>query len=327
LTNWIRLRSSEPFSADEALLKHHLKSRILGLAAIEKSRARQRSRLTWIKKGDANTTYFHVMANVWKNKNHIVSLKNDTETVSSQSEKHRLTFEHFQHHIGTCCQRKCHINFAAIQWQPRQLQHLEIPFSEHEVHATIQAMPKMKAPGPDGFIGCFFKSCWLTIKNDLMSAVDQFYNMNQQGLHLLNQALVILIPKKPNEESISDYRLISLIHSFAKIMSKMLANRLAPELNKLISYSQNAFIKRQSIHNNFMYVQHVIKDLHKKKVPALFIKLDIAKAFDTVNWSYLLEILTYLGFGACWREWISALWGTTSYCFMINGEPGRRIIH
>jgi hypothetical protein len=76
-----------------------------------------------------------------------------------------------------------------------------------------------------------------------------------------------------------------------------------------------------------MYVQHVIKDLHKKKVTTLFIKLDIAKAFDTVNWSYLLEILTCLGFGACWREWISALWGTTSYCFMINGEPGRRIIH
>jgi hypothetical protein len=142
---------------------------------------------------------------------------------------------------------------------------------------------------------------------------------------LLNQALVVLILKKPNAERVSQP--ISLIHSFAKIMSKMLANRLAPELDKLISYSQSAFIKKRSIHNNFMYVQQVIKDLHKKKVTTLFIKLDISKAFDMVNWTYLLEILTYLGFGARWREWISALWGSTSSCFMINGEPGNRIIH
>jgi hypothetical protein len=66
------------------------------------------------------------MANIRKNKNHITSLKNDSETVSSQSEKHRLTFEHFQQHIGTCCQRKHRLNFAAIQWQPRQLQHLDM---------------------------------------------------------------------------------------------------------------------------------------------------------------------------------------------------------
>lgn len=62
-------------------------------------------------------------------------------------------------------------------------------------------------------------------------------------------------------------------------------------------------------------------------MPALFIKLDIAKAFDTVNWPFLLEIMTYLGFGQRWRNWISALWGTTSSCLLLNGEPGPRIHH
>jgi hypothetical protein len=63
----------------------------------------------------------------------------------------------------------------------------------------------------------------------------------------------------------------------------MMANRLAPEMDKHVSYRQNAFIKKMSIHDNFMYVHQVIRDLHKKKVPVLFIKLDISKAFDTVN--------------------------------------------
>jgi hypothetical protein len=54
----------------------------------------------------------------------------------------------------------------------------------------------------------------------------------------------VLIPKKPNAERIGDFMPISLIHSFGKIVSKLLANRLALELGKLISYNQNAFIKK-----------------------------------------------------------------------------------
>jgi hypothetical protein len=95
---------------------------------------------------------------------------------------------------------------------------------------------------------------------------------------LLNQALVVLIPKKPNAERISDFMPISLIHSIANLVSKLLANRLAPEMNKIIFYNQNAFIKKRCIHDDFMFVQQVIKDLQAKKVPALFIKLDISKA-------------------------------------------------
>jgi hypothetical protein len=61
-----------------------------------------------------------------------------------------------------------------------------------------------------------------------------------------------------------------------------LANKLAPELQQLISINQTTFIKKMVIHDNFVYVQQVIKELHKKKIPALFIKLDILKTFDTV---------------------------------------------
>jgi hypothetical protein len=38
----------------------------------------------------------------------------------------------------------------------------------------------------------------------------------------------------------------------------------------------------------------------------------------------LLDIMTYIGFGARWRDWIEALWGTTSSSFLINGEPGEK---
>jgi hypothetical protein len=139
----------------------------------------------------------------------------------------------------------------------------------------------------------FFK--W--IKNKIARYDYSFYQMNQQKLHLLNQAFVALVPKKEDPQSIVDYRPISLIHSFAKILSKLMANRLGPKLHELISINQTVFIMTRCIYDNFVYVQQVIKDLHKKKTPSLFIKLDISKAFDTVNWPYLLSTMASLRFG------------------------------
>jgi hypothetical protein len=56
-------------------------------------------------------------------------------------------------------------------------------------------------------------------------------------------------------------------------------------------------------------------------------KVDISKAFDTISWSYMLDVMTYLGFGTHWRNWISAIWGTSSSSILINGEPGWKIFH
>jgi hypothetical protein len=117
----------------------------------------------------------------------------------------------------------------------------------------------------------------------MIQAVNHFYQMNQRGLQFLNQSFVVLIPKKENPQRVFDYIPISLTHSFAKIIFKLMANRLAPELHHLISINQTTFIKSRCIHDNFVYVQQVIKNLYRQNIPSLFIKLDISKAFDTVN--------------------------------------------
>jgi hypothetical protein len=106
-----------------------------------------------------------------------------------------------------------------------------------------------------------------------------------------------------------------------------MANRLSGELANMISINQTAFIRKRCIQDNFMCVHQVIGDIYKRKIPTLFMKLDISKAFDTVSWPYLLEVMNHLGFGPRWTNWIAALWCTSSSCYLLNGHLGRRILH
>jgi hypothetical protein len=88
------------------------------------------------------------------------------------------------------------------------------------------------------------------------------------------------------------------MNNMAKLLGKILANRLVPHLDRIVSHSHSAFIKGRIIHDNFQYVQGTIKHFHNSKTTMLFLKLDITKAFDNVWWEYLLELMEQLKFGA-----------------------------
>jgi hypothetical protein len=84
-------------------------------------------------------------------------------------------------------------------------------------------------------------------------------------------------------EEIKDYRHISLLLSFCKIVTKVLAMRLSPFMNQLVQPNQSTFIKGRAIHDNFRSVQSSAKLLHTHRHMYILLKIDIAKAFDTVS--------------------------------------------
>ena len=98
-------------------------------------------------------------------------------------------------------------------------------------------------------------------------------------------------------------------------------------LQHLISRAQSAFIKKRSIHDNFIYTQNLVQCLHRQKIPALFLKLDISKAFDSVRWDYLMEVLEKMGFGVKWRSWVTTLISTASTSVLLNGGRGKWFKH
>jgi hypothetical protein len=193
------------------------------------------------------------------------------------------------------------------------------------VLTAIQETTAEKASGPDGYIGTFYKQNWALIKQDLLVALDFFFQLHDQHLAHLNTAHVVLLPKKNDAKEVRDFRPISLIHSTAKLISKLLAIRLSGELNSMVSRAQSAFIR--SIQDNFIYTQNLIKTLHRSKQPGIFLKLDIAKAFDSVRWDYLMEVLRQFGFGTRWRGWISSLLRTAFTAILLNSVRGKWFKH
>ena len=88
----------------------------------------------------------------------------------------------------------------------------------------------------------------------VVEALNALYFRRDRGFSSLNQALVVLLPKKDEAVEMRDFRPISLVHSFGKIFSKLLASRLGPRMHELVGLNQNAFIRGRSILDNLMLV-------------------------------------------------------------------------
>jgi hypothetical protein len=123
---------------------------------------------------------------------------------------------------------------------------LDSQFTEEEVWDSIKQLPSDSAPGPDGFTGRFYKACWLIIKDDVMAVFSAIWSRKFAHFNKLNTALITLIPKKEGADEVKDFRPISLVHSMAKLVTKILANRLAPKLQDMVSPRQSAFIQVDS---------------------------------------------------------------------------------
>jgi len=290
-------QDSRPLSDSEQWLLFSLKKHSLALSSLQRTMARVRSRIGWLKEGDANTALFHSQARHRKRKNFISKLISNDQVLTSHEEKASEIFSFYETLLGSCEQRENSINLDNLELSHHNISDLELPFSEEEVWNTIKHLPSDKAPGPDGYTGRFYKMCWNIIKPDVLAALAVVQSGNFRNLQLLNTALLTLLPKKEDAVMVKDFRPISLIHSFAKLVTKLVANRLASKLNEMVAANQSAFIKGRCIHDNFVLVQQTAKFLHQQKQPRILLKLDISKAFDSVSWPFLLEILEKRGFG------------------------------
>ena len=197
---------------------------------------------------------------------------------------------------------------------------LNQPISFEEVKQVVFKLNPEKSPGPDGFQAFFYQKCWDILGKDLWEALEA----SRKGGSLLseiNHSFITLIPKNSKPEKPSDFRPIALCNTIYKIYSKILANRLKIILPKIISEEQTGFVPGRSILDGIITIQETIHSAIKNKEACMFIKLDIQKAYDMVDWRFLCKTLEAFGFSKQWINLIFKFISTTRISVLVNGTP------
>ena len=176
------------------------------------------------------------------------------------------------------------------------------PYVQEEVDVAIKQMAPLKALGPDGMPPLFFQTFWPDIGRDVYEAVLSCLNSGTI-LKSINHTFITLIPKIKNLETVAQFRPISLCNFIYKILSKVIANRLKPILNSIVSKAQSAFVADKVIADNILIA---FESLHHKKTQYsgntgfMALNLDMSKAYDRVEWVFLEKILLRMGFHETW---------------------------
>jgi len=273
--------------------------------------------------GDRNTAFFHRNAKIREAQSY-VSLLKDGETVLNNLndiEQHVLQYftNIFSAPTSYVANDLPNRLIPSIVTEAENNMLTAIPLHD-EIKGAILDLNGDSAPGPDGYSGHFFQHFWNIIGADVVRSTQYFFTHNYI-MPNLNSNLLILIPKVPRADKLDNFRPIALANFQFKIITKILADRLGTIASRIISVHQKGFIPGRHIQDCIMTASEAVKLLHKKSFGGkIALKIDVKKAFDTINWSFLIQVLHCFGFNQTFCDWISTILHSAKLSVNINGK-------
>ncbi|CAN0825290.1 LINE-1 retrotransposable element ORF2 protein [Linum grandiflorum] len=310
------------FSENDRINRCNLKCKLDSILRKEEVMWRQKSGIRWLKNGDKNTSFFHRCANARRRQNWVERIKISGQIFSGHVDISKAVADHFcglyNDNFCESCPLPTNLHLSEIDCHTSA--DLTRPFMEEEVFNIIRISEGDKSPGPDGFNMSFLKRCWGIIKQDVMAALLDFQSSCLIPI-AVNSSFICLIPKKNTIGDIRDLRPISLVGIIYKLLSKCLMSRFRMVLKEVISPCQAAFLEGRQITEASLIANELLDSRRAAGKSGIVLKLDLEKAFDSVNWNSILFMLDRFGFSALWVKWIHACISSVHFSVLVNGEP------
>jgi len=243
----------------------------------------QKARANWFKSGDSYTRFFHSSLRWRRLRNEVKGVQvgdrwcEEPGTVRLEAKK---LFEARFKATKDLGVRLDEVEFKTLTLTDNE--GLVAGFTEKEIKDAMWQCEGSKSPGLNGFNFNFIQKSWDFVKEELMEAMASFHATGNitKGC---NASFIALIPKVRDPAKLEQYRPISLVGVFYKIITKVLAGRLKKVLLAIINESQSAFLKGRGILDNVLMANEVVEDLRKKGRSGICLKVDFEKAYDSVR--------------------------------------------
>ncbi|KAK4275212.1 hypothetical protein QN277_018336 [Acacia crassicarpa] len=284
----------------------------------------QKARADWSVYGDRNTRYFHARANSRRKSQRIEAIKDGDgswiydpiliKNMATSFFSNLLSDDTVSRPALNCVISYPDVDVGLLEWCNREVSNIEIK-------DAFFSMGALKSPGPDGFNALFYQNQWGTVCPSVVSYIKHLFT-NPQDIREVNGTLMVLIPKKDQPEVMGDLRPISLCNVVYKALSKIIVNRLKSILPQVVAPNQCSFVPGRHSSDNIIVAQEVIHTMRsmKQKKGYLAIKIDLEKAYDRVNWNFLLGCLREINLPGRLIEIIGQCVSSSSMQLLWNGD-------
>ncbi|XP_021985231.1 uncharacterized protein LOC110881199 [Helianthus annuus] len=298
----------EKVAETRRLTETEKESRVLGKWKIrnyERKRLKdlkQKAKLKWAKLGDESSNFFHRLINCRKARNRISTMKINGVMVTDPKAIKEDVRARFMARFSEPIKNRPSLDGRGFKKITKeQANSLTERFSNEEIKKAVWACGSDRAPGPDGFSFKFIKRFWEQLKDKFGGVLNDFYDRAfiERGC---NASFIALIPKVRYPQSIEEYRPISLIGVIYKIIAKILACWLKKVIPCIVDPVQTAFVEGRSIFDGPLITSDIISWAKKSKKKMFIFKVDFEKAYDSINWKFLLSNLKAMGFPSRWTD-------------------------